>query len=48
MSKMIHVTVALYLEEDADVSEVVAEMDYDFEYKDEIKNMELIDVNTKV
>jgi hypothetical protein len=48
MSKMIHVTVALYLEEDADVSEVVAEMDYDFEYKDEIKNMELIDVNTEV
>ena len=48
MSKMIHVTVGLYLEEDADVSEVVAEMDYDFEYKDEIINMELIDVNTEV
>lgn len=47
MSKMIHVTVALYLKEDADVSEVIAEMDYDFEYKDQIVNMELIDVNTE-
>lgn len=48
MSKMIHVTIALYLKEDADVSEVIAEMDYDFEYKDQIVNMELIDVNTEV
>jgi len=48
MSKMIHVTVALYLDEDADISEVIAEMDYDFEYKDQIKTMELIDVNTEV
>jgi hypothetical protein len=45
---MIHVTIALYLKEDADVSEVIAEMDYDFEYKDQIVNMELIDVNTEV
>jgi len=48
MARMIHVTVALYLEEDADVSEVIAEMDYDFTYEDQIKNMELIDVNTEV
>lgn len=48
MSKMIHVTVALYLKEDADVSEVIAEMDYNFEYKDQILNMELIDANTEV
>ena len=48
MSKMIHVTIALYLDEDADISELIAEMDYDFEYKDQIKNMELIDVNTEV
>jgi hypothetical protein len=48
MTKMIHVTVALYLDEDADVSEVIAEMDYDFTYEDQIKNMELIDVNTEV
>lgn len=46
--KMIHVTVALYLDEDADVSEVIAEMDYNFEYKDQIITMELIDANTEV
>jgi len=45
---MIHVTVALYLDEDADVSEVVAEMDYDFKYEDQIRDMEIIDVNTEV
>jgi hypothetical protein len=43
MSKLIHVTIALYLKEDADIGEVVAEMDYDFEYKDQIRNMELVD-----
>lgn len=43
MAKLIHVTIALYLKEDADISEVVAEMDYNFEYKDQIVNMELID-----
>ena len=48
MAKMIHVTVALYLDEDADVSEVIAEMDYDFKYQDQIENMELIDVDTEV
>lgn len=48
MSRMIHVTVALYLKEDADVSEVIAEMDYNFEYKDQILDMELIDANTEV
>lgn len=46
--KMIHVTIALYLDEDADISEVIAEMDYDFEYKDQIRKMELIDVNDEV
>lgn len=48
MSKMIHVTVALYLDEEADVAEVIAEMDYNFEYKDEIQDSEVIDVNTEV
>ena len=48
MTRMIHVTVALYLDEDADVSEVVAEMDYDFKYEDQIRDMEIIDVNTEV
>lgn len=46
--KMIHITIALYLDEDADISEVIAEMDYDFEYKDQIRMMELIDVNDEV
>ena len=48
MTRMIHVTVALYLDEDADVSEVIAEMEYDFKYEDQIRDMELIDVNTEV
>ena len=42
--KMIHVTIALYLDEDADVKEVVAAMDYDFTYKDQIRSMELVDL----
>ena len=46
--KMIHVTIALYLDEDADISEVIAEMDYNFEYKDQIRMMELIDVNDEL
>jgi hypothetical protein len=46
--RLIHVTIALYLEEDADISEVIAEMDYDFEYKDQIRMMELVDVNTEL
>ena len=46
--KMIHVTIALYLDEDADISKVIAEMDYNFEYKDQIRMMELIDVNDEV
>jgi hypothetical protein len=41
--KMIHVTIALYLTEDADVKEVVAKMDYDFTYKGQIRSMELVD-----
>jgi hypothetical protein len=48
MSKMIHVTIALYLDEDADVSEVIAEMAWVFDYKDQIHHTELIDVNTEV
>ena len=47
-TKMIHVTVALYLKEDADVDQVIAEMDYDFDYEDQITGMELVDVNTEV
>jgi hypothetical protein len=42
--KMIHVTIALYLTEDADVKEVVAKMDYDFTYKGQIRSMELVDL----
>jgi hypothetical protein len=41
--KMIHVTIALYLDPDADVPEVIAAMDYDFTYKDQIRSMELVD-----
>lgn len=47
-TKMIHVTVALYVLEDADIDQVIAEMDYDFDYKDQITGMELVDVNTEV
>jgi hypothetical protein len=44
--KMIHITVALYLSDDADVDQVVAEMDYHFEYENQIKNMEVVNVKT--
>jgi hypothetical protein len=46
--RLIHVTVALYIDEDADVSEVIAGMEYNFEYKDQIRMMEFIDANTEV
>ncbi len=45
--KMIHVTVALYVKESADINKVMAEMDYDFEYGNEIISMELIDYKDK-
>jgi hypothetical protein len=45
--KMIHVTVALYVKESADINKVISEMDYDFKYEDQIVAVELIQYEDK-
>jgi hypothetical protein len=45
--KMIHVTVALYVKESADINKVIAEMDYDFKYENQIVAVELIEYKDK-
>jgi len=42
--KLVHVKVALFLKEDADVDEVIANMDYDFTFEDKIIMTEIVDV----
>ena len=41
--KIIHVTVALYIKEEANIEEVIQEMEYDFKHENNIINMELIE-----
>jgi hypothetical protein len=47
-SKLIHVTVALWIDPEADVAEVIAEMEYDFTFEDKIRSMEIVDTDTDV
>ena len=47
-TKAIEVTVKLTVREDADVSTLVAEMDYHFAHGNDIVDTEIIDVNTEV
>lgn len=43
----VQVVVTLWLKPDADVQEVMSEMDYDFQHKD-IVDMEIRDINTEI
>ena len=45
--RRVDVVVSLWIDEDADVTEVLQEMDYTFEHP-AIKETELVDVNTEV
>lgn len=45
--RRVDVVVSLWIDEDADVTEVIQEMDYAFEHP-AIKETELVDVNTEV
>lgn len=47
MSRWIEVVVVIELDDDADVSEVVAEMDYEFSHA-AIKDTEIVDVITEL
>lgn len=44
----VQVTVTLWLKPDADVAEVLQEMEYDFKHDDAIVDMEITDTNTEV
>ena len=46
--KRIELTVSLWIAEDADVTEVFENMDYDFSYEDKILDTEITDLNTEV
>jgi hypothetical protein len=45
--RVIEITVALWISEDADPTEVVAEMDYNFTH-DAIRDTEIRDINTEI
>jgi hypothetical protein len=47
MTRTIEVVVRLQIDEDADVQEVVAEMDYEFQHP-AIKQTEIVDVMTEI
>lgn len=47
MSKTVEVVVKLELRDDADINEVISEMDYDFRHPD-IKDTDLVDVITEL
>ena len=47
-TKTIEVTVKLTIREDADVSTLVSEMDYNFTHGNDIVDTEIVDVNTEV
>jgi hypothetical protein len=44
--RKIEIVVSLYLDDDADIQEVVSEMDYTFEHP-AIKETEIVDINTE-
>lgn len=46
-ARVIEITVALWIDEDADVSEVVSEMDYRFTHP-AIQDTEVRDINTEI
>ena len=45
--RKVEVIVALWIDEDADISEVVQEMDYSFDHP-AIKETEIVDINTEI
>jgi len=47
VQRRVDVVVSLWIDEDADVTEVIQEMDYHFEHP-AIKETELVDINTEV
>jgi hypothetical protein len=45
--RVIEITVALWIDEDADVAEVISEMDYEFTHP-AISDTEIRDINTEI
>lgn len=45
--RKVEIVVSLYLDEDADIQEVVSEMDYTFDHP-AIKDTEIVDISTEV
>jgi hypothetical protein len=45
--RRVDVVVSLWIDEDADVQEVMSEMDYDFRHP-AIKDMEIVDICTEI
>ena len=45
--RTIEIVVVLDIDEDADVQEVISEMDYEFRHA-AIRNTEIVDVNTEI
>lgn len=45
--RKVEIVVALWIDDDADIQEVVQEMDYTFEHP-AIKETEIVDINTEV
>ena len=45
--RKVEVIVALWIDEDADISEVVQEMDYSFDHP-AIQETEIVDINTEI
>lgn len=47
IQRKVELVVALWIDDDADIQEVVQEMDYTFEHP-AIKETEIVDINTEV
>jgi hypothetical protein len=47
IQRKVELVVALWIDDDADIQEVVQEMDYTFEHP-AIKDTEIVDINTEV
>ena len=45
--RKVDIVVSLYVDDDADIQEVVSEMDYTFEHP-AIKDTEIVDINTEI
>jgi hypothetical protein len=45
--RKVDIVVSLYVDDDADIQEVVSEMDYTFEHP-AIKETEIVDINTEI